>query len=361
MAKSRLKAAAVLGVAFLGCVVAPVVAQVPVTDQQVTSNTKQTLDKVTQSLTQLQQIRGLVQKLQQATGSGGSSTGIGGMLSGAGLGSLMGGGSNPMSILNSLTGLATQITSMVQQANQSNAGSSSAAASPTCTPAPAQVVTTVTCMVNQGAVDVFQAGDGSGTVVIDQISAVGSPTDGSTPYTSGLSFTTEASTCPANATIVSAGQVSVPSTAAPVCTTVSTQSAGVQQGLQALNSVLGGGATGQQAMSQLSQALYASPSASGQSVQDVNTLRAMNVASSAVSALSAAMNVKNSVGSSGASDLQSLIGSITGSSNIRSDLAGNTSSILKMVEQQTATNGLLASGLQLQAATAIANSAVRSP
>ncbi len=244
----------------------PSMAQVPVTDAQVTANTQQILQKVTQHLTLLQQIQQLTQQIKAATGNAGAgANGIQKLLSGSGL-------SSGSSLLTSLTGMAQGIIASTSQ-NSSTAGTTT------------------------------------------------------NPAVSSLTNNTSA-----------------PFTAA----------------LGTLSSIMNGQVTGSNAIQQLNSMLYinSSTAPTAQQVEAVNDIRRLNLQNAAITALSTALQVQNSVGNNGSSQFSSLTQGASQTGDLRSDIAANTTAMLKMLEQTVAQNGLLAASLNLQAAWNIAQDGI---
>lgn len=111
----------------------------------------------------------------------------------------------------------------------------------------------------------------------------------------------------------------------------------------------------------LQSVLYTNQAGSptSQQVESINDMRKLNLQNAVTSGLAVALQVKNMLGSGGeANAIKALAEGASGSKNLRSDIAANTSALLKIIEQTTATNGLLAAQLHIDSAYMIANDGI---
>lgn len=131
--------------------------------------------------------------------------------------------------------------------------------------------------------------------------------------------------------------------------------------LELFNKVSGGSSEVGSMQKQLQSILYSNQSGSptSQQVESINDMRRLNLQNAITSGLAIAMQVKNALGGGGeANAIKSLAEGAQNSQNLRGDIAANTSALLKIIEQTTATNGLLASILHIDSAYMIANDGV---
>lgn len=150
-------------------------------------------------------------------------------------------------------------------------------------------------------------------------------------------------------------------TAQSLQSAVKNPSQAMNTALDVFNKVAGGNSDIGNMQKALQSVLYTNQSGSptSQQVESINDMRKLNLQNAVTSGLAIALQVKNVLGSGGeANAIKALADGAGSSKNLRSDVAANTSALLKIIEQTTATNGLLAAQLHIDSAYMIANDGV---
>jgi uncharacterized alpha-E superfamily protein len=126
----------------------------------------------------------------------------------------------------------------------------------------------------------------------------------------------------------------------------------MQNSLSAFNNIIQGNMSGDQAMRALQSILYVNSNTAptSQQVEAVNDMRRLNLQNAVSSALAIAMQVKGSIGQDGYGAINQIAQMAQGSQNLRQDMMTNTTALLKLAEQTTVQNGLLASLLHMEGA-----------
>jgi hypothetical protein len=125
-----------------------------------------------------------------------------------------------------------------------------------------------------------------------------------------------------------------------------------QNSMSAYNNIMQGNMNGDQAMRALQSILYVNSNTAPttQQVEAVNDMRRINLQNAVSSALAIAMQVKGSLGQDGYGSINQIAQMAQGSQNLRQDMMSNTTALLKLAEQTTVQNGLLASLLHMEGA-----------
>lgn len=134
----------------------------------------------------------------------------------------------------------------------------------------------------------------------------------------------------------------------------------MQNAMSAFNSILQGNINGDQAMKALQSILYVNSNSAptSQQVEAVNDMRRLNLQNAVSSALAIAMQVKGSIGQDGYGSISQIAQMAQSSQNLRQDMMTNTTALLKLAEQTTVQNGLLAGLLHMEGAWQVSQDGV---